>query len=127
MTSASKTPSWRPSCSTPSGSDTGSSLALCPPFESGYIKAIKATQPGGLIALINSRFTLDSESATSRLALWRCGTKLITVVRLPSDTHRRIAGTNIVTDVLLIQTRERSYSPKCAESLYKRTARSNRT
>lgn len=66
-----------------------------------------ALRPGGVAMLLTSRYTLDKRSETMRADLARKA-ELVGVVRLPSSTFARQAGTEAVTDVLVLRKRERT-------------------
>ncbi|WP_461296383.1 UvrD-helicase domain-containing protein [Streptomyces harbinensis] len=69
------------------------------------VKALNLTRPGGLVAVITSRHTLDSMGKTARLEI-ADRADLVGAVRLPAGAHRRSAGTEAVTDVLILRRRE---------------------
>ena len=68
------------------------------------IKALRLTRPGGLVALITSRYTMDATTSRARATIAGLA-DLVTAVRLPSSTHRAIAGCDVVTDVLVLRRR----------------------
>lgn len=68
------------------------------------IKSLELTAPGGLVALLTSRFTLDSRSAGAREAMLQRA-DLLGAVRLPTGAHRAFAGTDAVTDLLVLRRR----------------------
>ena len=70
-------------------------------------RSVDALRPGGVAMLLTSRHTLDKRSETMRADLARKA-ELIGVVRLPSSTFARQAGTEAVTDVLVLRRRERT-------------------
>jgi N12 class adenine-specific DNA methylase len=69
------------------------------------IKALASTRPGGLVALITSRFTLDSADTTARERMYEMA-DMVGAVRLPAGAHLAAAGTDVVTDVLVFRRRE---------------------
>lgn len=69
--------------------------------------SVDALRPGGVAMLLTSRYTLDKRSETMRADLARKA-ELVGVVRLPSSTFARQAGTEAVTDVLVLRRRERT-------------------
>jgi len=71
-------------------------------------------RPGGLIALITSRYTMDKEDSTVRLHL-SDGAILLGAVRLPNTTFKANAGTEVTTDILFLQKRS-SETPARGES-----------
>lgn len=70
-------------------------------------RSVDALRPGGVAMLLTSRYTLDKRSETMRADLARKA-ELVGAVRLPSSTFARQAGTEAVTDVLVLRRRERT-------------------
>ena len=68
-------------------------------------KAIDVTAPGGLVAIITSRYTLDKKDSFVRRWVARRA-DLLAAVRLPENTFQQNAGTQVVTDVLFLRKRE---------------------
>jgi N12 class adenine-specific DNA methylase len=66
------------------------------------IKSLRLTAPGGLVAVVTSRYTLDAQSPAARREMARYG-DLVGAIRLPSGAHRRVAGTEVVTDLLVLR------------------------
>lgn len=87
-------------------------------FERGYAglsihdhfiaKSLDLTAPGGVVALLTSRYTLDRVDATARERLADQG-ELMTALRLPSGALGR-AGTDVVADLLIMRKREKPLS-----------------
>jgi SAM-dependent methyltransferase len=69
------------------------------------IKALHLTRPGGLVMLLTSRYTLDAQNPAARREMAGLA-ELVGAVRLPSHAHRRAAGTEVVTDLLVLRRRE---------------------
>ena len=69
------------------------------------IKSLALTAPGGYVAILTSRYTLDSASSAARRAM-AAKADLIGAVRLPSAAFTRVAGTEVVTDLLLLRRRD---------------------
>ncbi|MFB8241684.1 helicase-related protein, partial [Kitasatospora purpeofusca] len=69
------------------------------------VKALDLVRPGGLVAVLTSRYTLDSTGKTARLEISNRA-DLVGAVRLPAGAHRRAAGTEAVTDLLILRRRE---------------------
>lgn len=69
------------------------------------VKSLHLTRPGGLAAVITSRYTMDAANPAARRELAELG-DLVGAVRLPTGAHRRAAGTDVVTDVLIFRRRE---------------------
>ncbi len=78
------------------------SLALHNHF---IVKSLDALHPGGLAAFITSSFTLDATNPAARRAMFERA-DLLGAIRLPTGAHRRTAGTDALTDVLLFRRRE---------------------
>lgn len=68
------------------------------------VKAIDLTRPGGTIAVLTSRYTLDKEDASARRRMYEQA-DLIGAYRLPVGAHRRAAGTEVITDLLVFRRR----------------------
>ncbi|MFD5589331.1 DEAD/DEAH box helicase family protein [Streptomyces sp. NPDC127063] len=68
------------------------------------IKSVALTRPGGVIALITSRHTLDALLAAARQDLFQ-DADLLGAVRLPNKAFARSAGTDVVTDILILRRR----------------------
>ncbi|MEV0287875.1 helicase-related protein [Kribbella sp. NPDC050820] len=69
------------------------------------IKAAALTKPGGMVAVLTSRYTLDGQNPAARRELAELG-DLVGAVRLPTGAHRRTAGTDVVTDLVVLRRRE---------------------
>ena len=69
------------------------------------LKSLHLTRPGGLVAVITSRYTMDAANPAARREMGQLA-DLVGAVRLPSGAHRRAAGTDVVTDVLILRRRE---------------------
>lgn len=67
-------------------------------------KTLDVVRPGGLLALITSRYTMDKEDSTVRRHLAE-GSHLLGAVRLPNTTFKVNAGTEVTTDILFLQKR----------------------
>lgn len=74
------------------------------------LKALASTRPGGVVALITSRYTLDAADPDARQQLHALG-DLVGAVRLPVAAHRAAAGTDVVTDVLFLRRRAEHEQP----------------
>ena len=66
------------------------------------IKSLKFLKPGGLLAVLTSRYTMDAQDPSAREEMAGLAS-LVTAVRLPSGAHRRAAGTEAVTDLLVLR------------------------
>jgi N12 class adenine-specific DNA methylase len=68
------------------------------------IKSLHLTQPGGLVAVITSRFTLDARDPGPRREMAALA-DLVGAVRLPEATFRASSGTDVVVDLLVLRRR----------------------
>jgi N12 class adenine-specific DNA methylase len=66
------------------------------------IKSLALARPGGLVVALTSRFTLDAGNPAARREMAELG-ELLSAVRLPAGAHRRAAGTEAVTDLLILR------------------------
>ncbi len=69
------------------------------------VKSLEMTRPGGLVAVLTSRYTLDAANPAARREMY-ARADLVTAVRLPTGAHRKTAGTDAVTDLLILRRRE---------------------
>jgi hypothetical protein len=67
-------------------------------------KCLDVVRPGGVIALLTSRFTMDKEDSSVRHHLSEASV-LLAAIRLPNTTFRANAGTDVTTDILFLQKR----------------------
>lgn len=67
-------------------------------------KSIESVRPGGIVAVLTSRYTLDKNSTATRRAMAEQA-ELLGAVRLPAETFRRQAGTEALSDILLLRRR----------------------
>ncbi len=74
------------------------------------LKAIDLVRPGGLVAVLSSSFTLDAQNPGARREMY-AKADLFGALRLPNGTHRRTAGTEAMTDLLLFRRREDGRAP----------------
>lgn len=75
-------------------------------------KSLALTKPGGIVAMVTSRYTLDARNPAARRVLHSYG-DLLAAIRLPSGAHQRLAGTQAVTDVLVFQRRNTNNDAPC--------------
>ena len=68
------------------------------------IKSIDLVRPGGLVAVVTSRFTLDAAGEAARADM-AAQADLVGAVRLPAGTFRAAAGTDVITDVVILRRR----------------------
>ncbi|WP_232550056.1 helicase-related protein [Propioniciclava soli] len=69
------------------------------------VKSLNLVRPGGLVAVLTSRWTMDGTNPAARRAIMDRA-DLVGAVRLPLGAHERTAGTNAVTDMLILRRRE---------------------
>ena len=74
------------------------------------VKALDLVRPGGVAAVLTSRYSLDRANPAGRRAMYELA-DLIGAVRLPTGAHRRTAGTDVVTDLLVFRRREADRDP----------------
>ena len=75
------------------------------------VKSLDLTRPGGLVAVVTSRFTLDAQADEARLAMSERA-DLIGAIRLPARTFKASADTEVVTDVLVLRRRPPGQPPR---------------
>ena len=68
------------------------------------IKSVDALKPGAVMVALTSSWTLDKTDAGSRGRM-HAAADLIGAVRLPAGSHRAAAGTDVVTDILVVRKR----------------------
>lgn len=68
-------------------------------------KSLHLTKPGGMVAVLTSRYTLDARNPAARREMAALA-DVVGAVRLPAGAHQRTAGTEAVTDLLILRRRE---------------------
>lgn len=68
------------------------------------IKSLDLAAPGGMVAVITSRFTMDAQNSAARREMHQLG-DLVAAVRMPEGTHKDTAGTSVATDLLVFRRR----------------------
>ena len=71
-----------------------------------FAKALDQVRPGGVVAFVTSRYTMDQQSPEVRKYLAERA-ELLGAIRLPNDAFRANAGTDVVADIIFLQKRER--------------------
>ena len=71
-----------------------------------FAKSLDKLRPGGVMALITSKGTMDKENSAVRKYIAQRA-ELIGAIRLPNDTFKGSAGTEVVSDILFLQKRDR--------------------
>ena len=71
-----------------------------------FAKAIDQMRPGGIVAFVTSRYTLDSKDSAARKHIAERA-DLLGAIRLPNNAFRANAGTDVVSDIIFLQKRDR--------------------
>ena len=71
-----------------------------------FAKAIDQVRPGGIVAFVTSRYTMDSKDSTARKHIAERA-DLLGAIRLPNNAFRANAGTDVVSDIIFLQKRDR--------------------
>ena len=71
-----------------------------------FAKAIDQVRPGGIVAFVTSRYTMDSKDSTARKHMAERA-DLLGAIRLPNNAFRANAGTDVVSDIIFLQKRDR--------------------
>ena len=71
-----------------------------------FAKALDQVRPSGVVAFVTSRYTMDAKDSTVRRYLAQRA-ELLGAIRLPNDAFKKNAGTEVVSDVLFLQKRDR--------------------
>ena len=69
------------------------------------VKALALVREGGLVAILTSHYTMDAHNPAARREIHQLG-ELLGAVRLPTGAHRRTAGTDALTDLLILRRRD---------------------
>ena len=71
-----------------------------------FAKAIDQVRPGGIVAFVTSRYTMDSKDSTARKHIAERA-DLLGAIRLPNNAFKANAGTDVVSDIIFLQKRDR--------------------
>ena len=71
-----------------------------------FAKAIDQVRPGGVVAFVTSRYTMDKQSPEVRKYIAQRA-ELLGAIRLPNTAFKANAGTEVVSDILFLQKRDR--------------------
>ena len=71
-----------------------------------FAKAIDQVRPGGVVAFVTSRYTMDSKDSTARKHMAERA-DLLGAIRLPNNAFSANAGTDVVSDIIFLQKRDR--------------------
>ena len=70
-----------------------------------FCKALDQVRPGGVVAFVTSRYTMDSKNSDARRYLAQRA-ELLGAIRLPNDAFKKNAGTEVVSDIIFLQKRD---------------------
>lgn len=70
-----------------------------------FAKALDQVRPGGIVAFVTSRYTMDSKNPDARKYLAQRA-ELLGAIRLPNNAFRANAGTDVVSDIIFLQKRD---------------------
>ena len=71
-----------------------------------FAKTLDKVRPGGVVAFVTSSYTLDKRTSNVRKYIAQRA-ELLGAIRLPNDTFKAAAGTEVVSDILFLQKRDR--------------------
>ena len=71
-----------------------------------FAKALNQVRPGGVVAFVTSRYTMDAKDSTVRRYLAQRA-ELLGAIRLPNDAFKKNAGAEVVSDIIFLQKRDR--------------------
>ena len=71
-----------------------------------FAKSLDQVRPGGVVAFVTSRYTMDSKDSTVRRYLAQRA-ELLGAIRLPNNAFKANAGTDVVSDIIFLQKRDR--------------------
>ena len=71
-----------------------------------FAKALDQVRPGGIVAFVTSRYTMDSKDDRARRYIAERA-ELLGAIRLPNNAFKANAGTDVVSDILFLQKRDR--------------------
>ena len=71
-----------------------------------FAKALDQVRPGGIVAFVTSRYTMDSKDDHARRYIAERA-DLLGAIRLPNNAFKANAGTDVVSDILFLQKRDR--------------------
>ena len=71
-----------------------------------FAKALDQVRPGGVVAFVTSRYTMDAKDSAARKYIAQRA-DLLGAIRLPNNTFKANAGTEVVSDIIFLQKRDR--------------------
>ena len=77
-----------------------------PVHEYFFVKTLDKVRPGGVVAFVTSSYTMDKRTSNVRKYIAQRA-ELLGAIRLPNDTFKAAAGTEVVSDILFFQKRDR--------------------
>ncbi|BEH01862.1 lactate dehydrogenase [Brooklawnia propionicigenes] len=66
------------------------------------LKSLRLVRPGGMVAVLTSQYTMDAQNPGARREMGLLA-DLVGAIRVPAGAHRRTAGTDVVTDLLILR------------------------
>ena len=82
-----------------------------------FAKALDQVRPGGIVAFITSRYTMDSKNSDARKYIAQRA-ELLGAIRLPNNAFKANAGTEVVSDILFLQKKDASNSEALPRWVY---------
>ena len=71
-----------------------------------FAKALEQVRPGGVVAFVTSRYTMDAKDSAARKYIAQRA-DFLGAIRLPNNAFRANAGTDVVSDIIFLQKRDR--------------------
>ena len=71
-----------------------------------FAKALDQVRPGGVVAFVTSRYTMDAKDSAARKYIAQRA-ELLGAIRLPNNAFKANAGTDVVSDIIFLQKRDR--------------------
>ena len=71
-----------------------------------FAKALEQMRPGGVVAFVTSRYTMDAKDSAARKYIAQRA-DFLGAIRLPNNAFRANAGTDVVSDIIFLQKRDR--------------------
>ena len=71
-----------------------------------FAKALEQVRPGGVVAFVTSRYTMDAKDSAARKYIAQRA-DLLGAIRLPNNAFKANAGTDVVSDIIFLQKRDR--------------------
>ena len=71
-----------------------------------FVKALEQVRPGGVVAFVTSRYTMDAKDSAARKYIAQRA-DFLGAIRLPNNAFRANAGTDVVSDIIFLQKRDR--------------------